>query len=140
MAPMPRVPFDPSTDYYQLLGLKPTASSDEILAAYRKLAKAYHPDLHASSALAAARMARVNVAKSVLLDRDARARYDHLCALRRPVARVASVPPHVARPAPRTTYRTTPPSSSPAQPARSGLDRTTGMLLLIVVPLLGALL
>src|ERR1700716_4046193 len=80
---MARVPFDPSTDYYQILGVPPGADSEEIQSAYRRLAKEYHPDLHADSAAAAARMARVNVAKSVLLDRDARANYDQLRAGRR---------------------------------------------------------
>ena len=70
---MARVPFDPSTDYYQVLGVGPGADNEEIQAAYRRLAKEYHPDLHADSLIAAARMARVNVAKSVLLDRDTRA-------------------------------------------------------------------
>src|SRR3981081_211536 len=89
---MARVPFDPSTDYYQILGVPPGADSEEIQSAYRRLAKEYHPDLHADSAFAAARMARVNVAKSVLLDRDTRAPYDQLrsAGRRRSVADVAA--------------------------------------------------
>ena len=118
---MPRPAFDPSTDYYQLLGVTPAATSDEIQAAYRRLAKTYHPDLHAGSSVAAARMARLNVAKSVLLDRDARARYDQQRALRR-VAPVGV--PHPARAAPRPIYRTvTPPPTRASAPA-TGMDRT----------------
>src|SRR5438477_10170731 len=79
---MARVPFDPATDYYQLLGVPPGASAEDIQAAYRRLAKEYHPDLHAGSAVAAARMARVNAAKAVLLDRDTRAIYDEMRAQR----------------------------------------------------------
>jgi curved DNA-binding protein CbpA len=137
---MPRIPFDPATDYYQLLGLTPSASAGEIQAAYRRLAKAYHPDLHAGSAVAAARMARVNVAKSVLLDSDVRASYDRLRAMRQPVARIgAAHPAHAVRPVPRPSYRPTP-GTARRPVARSSFDRSTGVLLLIVVPLLGALL
>src|SRR5690349_7782138 len=75
---MPRVPFDPATDYCQMLGVGPSASAEEIQAAYRKLVKANHPDLNADSKGAATRMAQLNVAKSVLLDRDTRATYDQL--------------------------------------------------------------
>ncbi len=90
---MARVPFDPATDYYQLLGVPPGASAEDIQAAYRRLAKAYHPDLNAGSAVAAARMARVNIAKSVLLDRDTRASYDQVrAAIRQPYAHVVVVP------------------------------------------------
>jgi hypothetical protein len=133
---MPRIPFDPATDYYQLLGLTPSATADEIQAAYRRLAKAYHPDLHAGSTVAQTRMARVNVAKSVLLDRDTRATYDRLRSLRRPVARVAVPrPPHVARPSYRSAHTTV------GRMERSGaVDRTTGVLLLLLLPMLGALL
>ena len=81
-------------------------------------------------------MARVNVAKSVLLDRETRATYDRLRALRRPVARVAAAhPPHVARHSYRSAHTTV------GRHARSSaVDRTTGVLLLLVLPLLGALL
>ena len=34
-------------DYYALLGINRNASADEIQKAYRKLARKYHPDLHA---------------------------------------------------------------------------------------------
>jgi len=151
---VPRVPFDAATDYYQLLGLTPAATSDEIQTAYRRLAKAYHPDLHAGSALAEARMARVNVAKSVLLDRDARASYDRQRALRRRVAPVGVAHPAaaygVARPVARsggptgTTAGVAAAAAAPVgrrsgyQPS-TGLDRTSGVLLLIILPLLGAL-
>src|SRR5258708_2343620 len=105
---MPRVPFDPAADYYQLLGVRPGASTEEIQTAYRRLAKEFHPDLHADSAVAAARMARLNVAKSVLLDPDTRASYDQLRRGRQPGvdARTAPAPPTVRyAPQPATNSR-----------------------------------
>ena len=33
-------------DYYEILGVSPKASDDQIRDAYKKLAKAYHPDKH----------------------------------------------------------------------------------------------
>jgi DnaJ domain len=142
---MARVPFDPATDYYQLLGVPPGASADEIQAAYRRLAKAYHPDLNAGSVVAAARMARVNAAKSVLLDRETRASYDQVRAIRRPYARVAAVPRAAAtsvryapyHAAPRPRYRVV--STGFNRASTRGFDRGTGILLLIAVPLIAAL-
>ena len=50
------------TDPYQVLGLSPGASDDEVKAAYRKLAQKYHPDLHPGDAEAAKQMQRINAA------------------------------------------------------------------------------
>ena len=54
-------------DPYEVLELSPGASDDEIKAAYRKLAKKYHPDLNGGSAQAEAKMKEVNEAYSILI-------------------------------------------------------------------------
>ena len=115
---MPRVPFDPATDYYKLLGVEVDAPVEAIQAAYRKLAKAFHPDLNDGSAHAAERMARLNVAKSVLLDPQTREIYDQLRASRaaRPLIRTAPrSSTNVSRPA----Y-----AHAPVEPVTSGPAHT----------------
>lgn len=54
-------------DPYEVLGVSPGASDDEIKAAYRKLAKKYHPDLNGGSAEAEAKMKEVNEAYTILI-------------------------------------------------------------------------
>lgn len=54
-------------DPYEVLGLSQGASDDEIKAAYRKLAKKYHPDLNGGSAEAEAKMKEVNEAYTLLI-------------------------------------------------------------------------
>src|SRR5439155_1762293 len=39
-----QIDFDPSVDYYKALGVSQNASAEDIKRAYRKLAKANHPD------------------------------------------------------------------------------------------------
>ena len=50
------------TDPYQVLGVSRDASDQEIKAAYRKLAKKYHPDLNPGDAEAARKMQEINAA------------------------------------------------------------------------------
>jgi len=141
---MTRIPFDPAVDYYEFLGVRPGASTEEIQTAYRRLAKAFHPDLHADSAAAATRMARLNAAKSVLLDADTRANYDLLRANRRPtfgpyptpVATTVRYAPDQVYGRPR--HRVVSQGVGRAA-ARGALDRQTGILLLVAVPLIAAL-
>ena len=54
-------------DPFQVLGISPGATDDEIKAAYRKLAKKYHPDLNGGSAEAEAKMKEVNEAYNILV-------------------------------------------------------------------------
>lgn len=50
------------SDPYQVLGVAPGASEDEIRQAYRRLAKKYHPDLNPGDKSAAQKMNEVNAA------------------------------------------------------------------------------
>jgi len=62
-------------DFYEVLGLQRDASAEEIQRAYRKLARAYHPDVNKSPE-AEERFKEVSEAYDVLSDPDMRKRYD----------------------------------------------------------------
>ena len=66
----------PGKDYYEILGVKRDASSDEIKKAFRRLARKYHPDRNKGDKNAEARFKEVNEAHNVLIDKDKRAQYD----------------------------------------------------------------
>jgi len=63
-------------DYYELLEVSRTATSDEIKKAYRRLAREHHPDINPDDPTSEAKFKEVAKAYEVLSDPEARARYD----------------------------------------------------------------
>ncbi len=62
-------------DYYEILGIDRSATREDIRAAYRRLAKQYHPDVN-SAEDAEDRFKEINEAYAVLSDDERRAAYD----------------------------------------------------------------
>src|ERR1051325_3694893 len=63
-------------DYYQLLGVKSTASVKEIKAAYKRLARLQHPDLNGGNPESARAFIQISRARDILIDPQRRAAYD----------------------------------------------------------------
>ena len=63
-------------DYYGTLGVKKTASQDDIRKAFRKLARKYHPDRNPGDKAAEERFKQISQAHDVLSDKDKRAVFD----------------------------------------------------------------
>lgn len=63
-------------DYYQILGVPRDAKESRIKAAYRKLARKYHPDVNPGDANAERRFKEISEAYQVLGDPEKRKRYD----------------------------------------------------------------
>jgi len=63
-------------DYYKVLGLDKTASTEDIKKAYRKLARTHHPDLNPNNSEAVKKFQQINEANEVLSDPEKRKKYD----------------------------------------------------------------
>ena len=75
-----QIDFDPSVDFYKALGVSQSASAEEIKRAYRKLAKAYHPDSTGGDKAKESRFKDISNAYDVLGDAKKRAMYDEIRA------------------------------------------------------------
>src|SRR5258708_32904303 len=65
-------------DYYGSLGVKKTASSEEIRKAFRKLARKYHPDVNPNDKKSEEKFKEISEANDVLSDPKKRKIYDQL--------------------------------------------------------------
>jgi curved DNA-binding protein CbpA len=110
----------PDGDLYQLLGVPRDASRQEIALAWRRRARAEHPDARPADADAPGRFRALAGAWQVLSDPARRAAYDRALARERPPA--ARIP--VRRPA--GPGRVTPPARVPGPPLRAGPVRVEG--------------
>ncbi len=65
-------------DYYEILGIKKSASTEDIRKAFRKLARKYHPDVNPGDKAAEERFKQISEANDVLSDPKKRKLYDQL--------------------------------------------------------------
>src|SRR5664280_1718961 len=74
---MPTTPTK-DKDYYGILGVKKTASADDIRKAFRKLARKYHPDVNPGDKSAEEKFKTLSEANDVLSDPKKRKIYDQV--------------------------------------------------------------
>src|SRR5213082_3895497 len=72
------MPSTQNKDYYGLLGVKKTASAEDIRKAFRKLARKYHPDVNPGDKKAEERFKELSEANDVLSDPKKRKIYDQV--------------------------------------------------------------
>lgn len=110
---MAQSPEFPKSTHYQVLGVSRFASADEIKAAYKSLAKKYHPDLHGGALFYQEHFKKINEAHTILSDSSKRSRYDaYLYRLEHPELVVPKKkkprppfpPPYVSSPPPNIPF------------------------------------
>ncbi len=70
------MPSTQNKDYYAVLGIKKTATPEEIRKAFRKLARKFHPDVNPGDKKAEERFKEISEANDVLSDEKKRKVYD----------------------------------------------------------------
>lgn len=70
--------MDVKGDHYATIGVKKTASSEEIRRVYRKLAVKYHPDRNPGDKSAESKFKEISQAYGILSDPEKRKKYDDL--------------------------------------------------------------
>ena len=65
-------------DYYEILGVKKSASAEDIRKAFRKLARKYHPDVNPGDKTAEEKFKTLSEANDVLSDPKKRKIYDQV--------------------------------------------------------------
>lgn len=129
-------------DYYKALEVPRDASPDAIKDAWRRIAKASHPDRNPDDDAAVERFVRAREAYEVLADPSRRASYD--LALRSPPRSSRSsdydgdifTPRRAPRRAPRRPVHAPPPSDRDVRAVRSG-DSSDGAALIIGFGVIG---
>ena len=72
------MPTTTKKDYYETLGVKKSASAEDIRKAFRKLARKYHPDVNPNNKTAEEKFKALSEANDVLSDPKKRKIYDQL--------------------------------------------------------------
>jgi molecular chaperone DnaJ len=72
------MPTTQNKDYYAMLGVKKTATPEEIRKAFRKMARRYHPDVNPGDKRAEEKFKEISEANDILSDEKKRKVYDQL--------------------------------------------------------------